>query len=298
MWTRGGGIIHVWYDSRMKSLREVIKDAREKGVAVAHFNVSDSTQLHGVVEVADELQLPVIIGVSEGEAKFIGRRFVAAMVKEYQRQGKPVYLNADHTHDLQGIQESIDAGFDAVIIDAAKLPIEENIKITRGAVALARNSGRDVLVEAELGFIGEGSKVIDAAPVGLEKTNPEVAARFVRETGIDLFAPAVGNIHGVIAGGVNPHIDIPLLRAVVSACDVSLVLHGGSGIPDEDFTQAVQAGIDIIHINTEIRMAYRKGIEEALSADVKEVAPAKYLGKGKDVMKEVVRARMKLFARM
>ncbi len=282
----------------MKSLREVIKDAKDKGVAVAHFNVSDSTQLHGVVEVAEELNLPVIIGVSEGEAKFIGRRFVAAMVKEYQRQGKQVYLNADHTHDLKGIQDSIDAGFDAVIIDGAKLGIEENIALTRDAVALARNSGRDVLVEAELGFIGEGSKVIDAAPVGLEKTNPEVAARFVRETGIDLFAPAVGNIHGVISGGVNPHIDIPLLRSVVSACDVSLVLHGGSGIPDEDFTQAVQAGIDVIHINTEIRMAYRKGIEEALRADEKEVAPAKYLGKGKDVMKEVIRARMKLFARM
>jgi fructose-bisphosphate aldolase, class II len=298
VWTHASGLIPVWYDYCMKSLREVIKDAKEKGVAVAHFNVSDSTQLHGVVEVATELALPVIIGVSEGEAKFIGRRFVAAMVKEYQRQGKPVYLNADHTHDLAGIQESIDAGFDAVIIDAAKLPLEENIKLTRDAVALARNSGRDVLVEAELGFIGEGSKIIEAAPVGLEKTNPEVAARFVRETGIDLFAPAVGNIHGVIAGGVNPHIDIPLLKAVVAACDVSLVLHGGSGIPDDDFTQAVQSGIDVIHINTEIRMAYRKGIEAALTADPAEVAPAKYLGKGKDVMKEVVRARMKLFARM
>ncbi|MFZ2593551.1 MAG: class II fructose-bisphosphate aldolase [Minisyncoccia bacterium] len=282
----------------MKSLREVVADAKEKGIAIAHFNVSDSTQLHGVVEVADELKLPVIIGVSEGEAKFIGRRFLAAMVKEYQRQGKPVYLNADHTHDLVGIQESIDAGFDAVIIDGAKLPLEENIKITREAVALARNSGRDILVEAELGFIGEGSKMIDVAPTGLEKTNPEVAARFVRETGIDLFAPAVGNIHGVLAGGINPHIDIPLLQSIISACGVSLVLHGGSGIPDDDFTQAVQSGIDIIHINTEIRMAYRKGIEAALLADPKEVTPAKYLGKGKEELKAVVKARMKLFARM
>ncbi len=282
----------------MKSLRDVVADAKEKGIAVSHFNVSDSTQLHGIVEVAQELSLPVIIGVSEGEADFIKRNQVAALVHSLRAEGKEVYLNADHTHTLDGIKQSIDAGFDAVIIDAAKLPLEENIKITREAVAMARAAGRDILVEAELGFIGESSKIMDKVPDGVEKTDPEVAARFVRETGIDLFAPAVGNVHGILAGGVNPHIDIPLLQSIISACGVSLVLHGGSGIPDEDFTQAVQSGIDIIHINTEIRVAYRKGIEAALLADPKEVAPYKYLGKGKEALKEVVRARMKLFARM
>jgi fructose-bisphosphate aldolase class II len=282
----------------MKSLREAIAEARQKGVAIGHFNVSDSTQLQGIVEVATELGVPVIIGVSEGEAGFIGRKQVAGLVKAHQAEGKQVYLNADHTHTLDGIKDSIEAGFDAVIIDGAKLPLEENIALTRQAVAMARAAGREVLVEAELGFIGESSKIMEALPTGLEKTNPEVAARFVRETGVDLFAPAVGNVHGVLASGANPHLDVPLIRDVIAACDVPLVLHGGSGTPDEDFVAGIQAGIAIVHINTEIRIAYRKGIEAALAADPKEVAPYKYLTKGKESLKEVVKARLKLFSRI
>lgn len=274
-------------------------EAQRKGIAVSHFNVSDSTQFNGIVEVATSLDLPVIIGASEGEAKFIGIENVIALVHAARAKGLPVFMNADHHRTYESACGAIDKGVDAVIIDGAKLPLKENIELVQRVVAHARavttEIGRDVLVEAELGYIGESSKLLSEVPDGIQKTDPQVAEMFVRETGVDLFAPAIGNIHGIVESG-EPDLDIDLVKNIVTHTKIPLVLHGASGNTEEDVQAAIKAGVAIVHINTEIRVAYRKGIEAALVADAKEVSPYKYLGAGKDEMKKVVEAKMRLFA--
>ncbi|MGH8510729.1 MAG: class II fructose-bisphosphate aldolase [Gammaproteobacteria bacterium] len=280
----------------MRSLREVVADAQSRRIAVGHFNISDSTQLNTIAEAARELGLPVIIGVSEGERAFIGVRQVAALAKDLQAGGQEIYVNADHSHTFETAEEAIDAGFDAVIIDASKEPIDTNIALTKEVVAYAKSRG--TIVEGELGYIGQSSKALDAIPegAGLDKTSPEDAARFIAETGVDLFSPSVGNIHGMLKNMPEPALDIPRIQSISHAGKVPLVLHGASGNSEADIRAAIQAGVAIVHINTEIRVAYRKGIEEGLAAD--EVAPYKYLGVGAAKMKEVVIAKLKLFNRL
>lgn len=280
----------------MRTLREVIHDARSRGVAVGHFNVSDSNQLSAVAAAARELSLPVMVGVSEGERKWFGVPQVAAMVWTFKDAGQEIYLNADHTKTLEGIKEAIEYGFDEVLFDGSKLALDENIAQAREAVAMARGCGRDVVVEGELGYIGSGSSILDEVPegAGLDKTTPELAARFVSESGVDVLAPSVGNLHGLLRGG-NPKLDIERIAVVSAAAAVPLVLHGGSGTSDDDFRAAIKAGCAVVHINTEIRAAYRQGIEEGLAASA-EVNPAKYLVGGTETMKRVVRERLALFA--
>lgn len=284
----------------MQTLREVVHDAVARKVAVGHFNTSNLEVVHAIYDAARELSVPVIIGVSEGERTFTGVAEIAAVVRSIrERDQYPIFLNADHTYSFEKVTEAIDAGFDAVIFDGAKLSLDENIREAQRVVAYARASGRDVLVEGELGYIGQSSKVLDAIPEGVDLaaglTKPEDAARFVQETGVDLLAPAVGNFHGMLKGGVDPALNIETVRAVAAAARVPLVLHGGSGNSIEDFKQSIAAGITIVHINTEIRVAFRRGLEAALAAHPDEVAPYKYLAAAQDAVQAVVMEKLKLF---
>lgn len=239
-----------------------------------------------------------MIGVSEGERTWFGVRQVAAMLQSFKEQGQEIYLNADHTKTLEGIREAIEAGFDEVLFDGSALPIAENMAQAKAAVGMARASGRDILVEGELGYIGSGSTLRDAIPegAGLDKTTPEEAARFAGETGVDLLAPSVGNIHGMLKdASVFKHLDIERIAGISVACGLPLTLHGGSGTGEDDFRGAIKAGCAIVHINTEIRLAYRRGIEEGLKK-TDEVNPAKYLIGGTEAMADVVKRRLALFA--
>jgi fructose-bisphosphate aldolase class II len=193
----------------MKSLRETIHEARARQVAVGHFNISDSNQFNAIVSAALELHVPVIIGLAEGEQKWLGIDSAAAMVHAArQKHNVQVYLNADHTRTFEGCKAAIDAGFDAVLYDGAKLPIDENIAQAKEVVAYAKAAGREVLVEGELGYIGSSSQVHTDIPegAGLDMTTPELALRFVTETGIDLLAPSVGNIHGLLKNRAKPEL--------------------------------------------------------------------------------------------
>jgi len=272
-------------------------DARGRHVAVGHFNISDSTQLNAIADAARELNVPVMIGASEGERKFIGVRQAAALVKALRGAGQEIYMNADHTKSIEGIKEAIDAGYDEVLFDGSELPLEENIAKAKEAVAYARASGRDILVEGELGYIGRSSALLDKIPegAGLDKTDPEVALRFVTETGVDMLAPSVGNIHGMLKNMPDPRLDIERIGAISAAVNIPLVLHGGSGNSEEDFRAAIKNGVAVVHINTEIRVAYRKGIEVGLAAS-DDVAPYKYLIVGEEKVKEVVKAKLQLFS--
>lgn len=285
----------------MNKLRDYIADAERKGIAIGHFNISNLEALHGVCAAARELKLPVIIGVSEGEREFVGIHEAAALVQTYrEKYNQPVFLNADHTYSVEGVKKAIDAGFDAVIFDGVKLSYEDNIIATRECVRYARASGRDVLVEAELGNIGQSSKILDKVPDGVatdEKflTTPEEAKRFVKETGVDLLAPAVGNMHGMLSKGKNPKLNIERISEIRQTCGVPLVLHGGSGTSDSDFQDAIKAGISTIHINTEIRIAFKEALKKALKEQKKEIAPYKFLQPTVDAIKESVKDRLELF---
>jgi len=286
----------------IKTLREYIKEAEKNHVAIGHFNISNIEALHGIYNAAKKLNLPIIIGVSEGEEEFIGRDEIATLVKMIkERDDYPIFLNADHHYSFESVKSSIDAGYDSVIIDAVKLPLEENITLTKKCVEYAKEvsekEGREILVEAELGFIGQSSKLLDEIPEGVSEatmTRSEDAKSFVEKTSINLLAPSVGNIHGMIKGG-NPKLDIERIKEIRENCGVPLVLHGGSGISDSDFREAVKAGISIIHINTEIRVAYREALEKYLQENPKEVAPYKILKPAVEAIEKVVEERLKLF---
>lgn len=291
----------------MKTLREHIQHAREKGLAIGHFNISNLEALHGIVNAAKTLSVPVIIGVSEGERDFVGVKQAVALVRSIREEtGLPIFINADHTYSFDRVKEAIDAGYDSVIIDNAKLPIDENIKITRQVVEYAKealaNTGREVLVEAELGYIGTSSKVMDVLPdgVGIDEsslTSIEDASRFVRETGVDLFAPAVGNIHGMVRGG-NPKINIKRIEDISASAGVPLVLHGASGIGNDELAQAVSAGISIVHYNTELRVAYRDALKSALSEHPDEVAPYKFLASSVQAVEKVVEEKLRIMNKL
>lgn len=286
----------------MISYRDILKEAEEKKIAIGHFNISTVDALWGIFDAAKERNLPVLIGVSEGERDFIGIPEVVSLVRTIREEHDwPIYLNADHTYSFERVKEAIDEGFDSVIFDGAKLSLDENIAITKRSVDYARASGRDVLVEAELGYIGQSSKILDAIPEGASLgemiTKVDEAVRFVKETGVDLFAPAVGNIHGMLKGIPDPALDISRIREISEATGLPLVLHGASGNTDEDLQKAIEAGVRIVHINTEIRVAWKEGVQEHLDAKPDDVAPYAILKDARAHVRDVVGKKLDIFSR-
>ncbi|MCX6703780.1 MAG: class II fructose-bisphosphate aldolase [Candidatus Zambryskibacteria bacterium] len=285
----------------MKTLREAVQEAEEKKVAIGHFNISNLEGLWGVFRAAQSLNVPVIIGVSEGERDFMGVRQVKALVDSIQKEyDYPIFLNADHTYSFERVKEVIDAGYDSVIFDGANISFEENVRLAKQCVDYARACGRDVLVEGELGFIGQSSKILDEIPEGVSfddasLTSPSKAKEFIELTGIDMLAPAVGNVHGMLRGGVDPKLRIDVVKSIKEAVGVPLVLHGGSGNSEEDFKQAIANGVSIVHINTEIRVAYKKGLQLALQENPDEVAPYKFLRQAVKEVQTVAEAKLRMF---
>ncbi len=280
----------------MKTLRECIKEAEEKGVAIGHFNISNLEGFHGVYNAAKKLNVPVIIGLSEGEEDFVGRNEALGMIKEVrEKENFPIFLNADHHYSFERVKLAVDAGFDSVIIDKADLSFEENVKVTKECVDYARSVNKEIIVEAELGFIGSGSNIKDTIPEGAGiLTKPEDAKKFVEMTGIDMLAPSVGSIHGLIKSG-KPHIDTALVAEIKKETGLPLVLHGGSGLRDEDFTNGIKAGIRIVHISTEIRVAYDEALKKSLAEHPDEIAPYKILKPAVEAVEKVVENRLRLF---
>jgi fructose-bisphosphate aldolase class II len=287
----------------MKKLIEYIHEAEEKKIAIGHFNISNLEALWGIFNAARKVGVPAIIGVSEGERDFVGIRQVRALVTSLQQEfDYPIFLNADHSYSFDRVKTVVDSGFDAAIFDGAKLTIEENIAITKQCVEYARSINPEILIEAELGYIGSSSKILDKLPEGVtldpeSLTKPEQAKHFVDSTGVDLFAPSVGNVHGMFVGG-DPGLDIPRIKAIREACGVPMVLHGGSGTSDSDFRAAIEAGISIVHINTEIRVAFVDAVKKAIAEHPDEVAPYKMMKPALEAVEAQVEKRLRLFSGM
>ena len=285
----------------MVKLREVLQTAEAHGVAVGHFNVADLVLLKAVFAAAREMKVPVLVGASEGEREFMGTRQLAALVRSLREEYEyPIFLNADHTHSLEKGIEAAKAGFDSIVFDMTALPFEENIRQTRQAVEELKSIHPEMLVEGEIGNIGSGSEIHQTMPdVSRFMTTPEQARQFVEATRVDILAPAVGNIHGMIAsmvaGQTHKHLDIERILAIKRAIGLPLTLHGGSGTDDGDFRKAIAAGITVVHVNTELRVAWRRGVEQGLRAHPGEVVPYKILPVAMEAVKEVVSARLGLF---
>jgi fructose-bisphosphate aldolase class II len=285
----------------MHDLRTVLKEAQRKGVAVGHFNISDWVLLKAVFASAQELKVPVIVGASEGERTFLGVSQLAALVKSLREEENfPIFLNADHTHSLESAVAAAKAGFDSIVFDLSALPFEQNVRQTRQAVEALKSINPAILVEGEIGDIGTGSEIHDSAPDrAKDLTTPEEAKQYVESTGVDILAPAVGNMHGMLQtmvhGGVRKRLDLTRIKEIKSACGSLLTLHGGSGTEDRDLQKAIAAGINIVHINTELRVAWRRSLEDAFTKKPREVVPYKLLPAAEESIKQVVVARLQLF---
>src|SRR5690606_26346422 len=208
-----------------------------------------------------------------------------------ETRGVPVALHLDHGSSFEIAMKCIRAGFSSVMFDGSHLPFEENVRLTKEIVKVAHAMG--VSVEGELGTIGgvEDDLVVDDADAMLAK--PEEAIRFYEETGVDCLAIAVGTAHGMYKG--EPHIRFDIIEEVTRNIPVPVVLHGGSGVPDEMIRKAIQAGVGKINVNTENQVACTAAIREVLEKDEKVYDPRKYLGPGREAMVEVVRAKIRLF---
>jgi fructose-bisphosphate aldolase, class II len=285
----------------MQELRNQLEEAQSNGVAVGHFNISDWILLKAVCAAAQELKVPVIVGASEGERAFLGVAQIAALVRSLRdEQGLPIFLNADHTHSLESAMAAAKAGFDSIVYDLSALPFAENVKQTRQAVEALKSVNPKILVEGEIGNIGTGSEIHESVPDhSKDLTTPEQANQFVESTGIDILAPAVGNSHGMVQsmvqGNVRKRLDLTRIREIKRATKSLLTLHGGSGTEDHDLEEAIAAGINIIHINTELRVAWRRGLEDAFAKNPREVVPYKLLPIAEESVKQVVLARLRLF---
>ena len=285
----------------MQTLRDALRQAEQRGAAIGHFNVSDLVLLKGVFTAAQELKVPVIVGASEGERSFMGVRQIAALVKSLRDEfDYPIFLNADHTHSLAGAEEVARAGFDSVVFDRSALPRKENVQQTREAVTALKAIHPSILVEGEIGDIGTGSEIHDEVP-DLSKglTDPEEAKRYLAASNIDILSPAVGNMHGMVQsmvqGKTKKRLDLARIAKIKSATGALLTLHGASGTDDDDMRKAIEAGINIIHINTELRIAWRQGLDASLAKQPQEVVPYKILPAAIDAIKQVAASRLKLF---
>lgn len=287
----------------MEPLQQILSEADQHNLALGHFNICDLVALKAVYAAAREVSVPVLVGVSEGERDFIGVHQIAALVRSIREQdGFPIYLSADHTHSIEKACEAARAGFDLVVFDGSALPFKENVSKTKQAVNEMRAIRPSIVVEGELGFIGTSSSIHDKIPEGMSPmTTPEQASEFVGLTGVDVLAPSVGTMHGMLKsmleGETKKHVDPARIAAIKCATQKPLTLHGGSGTNDQGFLDAIEAGITIVHINTELRVAWRRGLESALTQKPDEVVPYKLLPDVVESVKRVAYSRLRLFTR-
>ncbi len=273
----------------MKTLKHYFKRAQKEKFAIGQFNFSDWSQVKGIVAAAQAAKSPIILGTSEGESKFVGLQEAVAMRNVLRKKTNlPIFLNLDHGKSYEYIKEAIAAGYDMVHFDGSKLPLEENIKISKKVVAAAKRKG--IVVEGEVGRIGT-----DASRMYTEKfevkeedlTQVADAMRYLQKAQVTVLAVSVGTFHGMDITGVSPNLRLDRLREIRSKVEVPLVLHGGSGTPEMDVKEAIKLGIGKVNINTETRLAFSNTLRKKLEIDSDEIVPYKYLPEAIDAVQHV-----------
>lgn len=285
--------------------KQYFKKAEDGEYAIGQFNCSTADQVKAVISAAKKLNAPVIIGTSEGEAKFMGLKQAVKIIESYQEEtGLPIILNADHTYkdvkdltNLDKIKELLDAGYNSIHFDGSVLPYEENVKWTSEVVKMCKEKNPEISVEGELGYLPGASKVTKEKVEIKEEylTDSDQALEFVKATGIDRLAVSVGNSHGISFNEDKLQFErIANIKEKVGDLAV-LVLHGGSGIPDEDIQKAVSLGICKININTELRIAFTDAFKKYFTENPDETTPYKYLDAPIEAMQKVVSGKIKVF---
>lgn len=274
------------------NMKEMLIKARKEHYAVGQFNINNLEWTQAILDEAQALNAPVILGVSEGAGKYMGGwTVVSAMVKAYIEAKNitvPVALHLDHGTSFEVCKAAIDAGFTSVMIDASHYPFEENIEMTKKVVEYAH--ARGVSVEAELGKVGGQEDNIVAESM---YADPEECKILVEKTGIDCLAPGLGSVHGPYHG--EPKLGFKEMAYINELLNMPLVLHGGSGIPDEQLRKAIDRGTAKINVNTESQQAWTAIVRKVLSEDSKVYDPRKVIGPGKEGIKAVVRAKCEVF---
>jgi len=282
----------------MMTLKEYFQEAAENKRAIGHFNFSTADQLKAFVEIASELDLPIMAGTSEGEANFLGKFQAVSLVRSWRLTGHPVFLNADHHKSWGSAKEVIDFGYDTVLIDASALPFEQNIELTKKVVDYAKSVHHEIEVEGELGYLRGESQVQKKIEISKDDyTKPEEAKEFVSRTGVDRLGIAFGNIHGIVTGQ-KEHLDIGVLKKIAEAIPgVFLVLHGGSGLKPGEVKEAIKNGISNVHINTELRVAYHDALKKELEKEPDQTTPYKFLTPSYEATKKIIREKLELFSK-
>ena len=272
--------------------KELLQDAHKNNYAVGAFNVNNMEIVQAIIEAAEEMNSPVILQASQGGLKYAGVEYIAALGKLAAEKTKvPVVLHLDHGTDFDQVMLCIRHGFSSVMIDGSKFDLNGNIAITNKVIEVAHAVG--VSVEAELGKIGGTEDHITVDEKDAVFTDPNEAKRFVEETNVDSLAIAVGTAHGVYKG--EPKLDFDRIKTIKEMLNMPLVLHGSSGVPDEAIKKAVSLGINKINIDTDLRIAFAKGIKEFLKENPDSIDPRKILTPAKETMKEAVKAKMTIF---
>ena len=273
----------------LESMTNMLKKAQEGKYAVGQFNINNLEWTQAVLEATKENNAPVILGVSEGAMKYMGGfKVVSAMVNaliETLDVKQPVALHLDHGSSFESCKEAIDAGFSSVMIDGSKLPIDENIAVTKQVVEYAHAKG--VSVEAEVGCVGGNG---DGVVGGVKYADANECKRIVDEAGIDALAAALGSVHGEYHG--EPVLGFKEMEEIRDLTNMPLVLHGGSGIPEQKIKKSIELGHCKINVNTECQQAFTKRVREVLANDDKVYDPRKFLGPGKEAIKQVVTDKM------
>lgn len=272
--------------------KELMDKAEIGNYAIGAFNCNNMEIIQAIIAAAEAENSPVIIQASQGAIKYAGLDYIVGLVSTAARNtGIPVCLHLDHGTDFRQVVQCIAKGFSSVMFDGSKLPLEENIAITRKIVEIASAVG--VSTEAEIGKIAGTEDEVNVHEKEAMLTDPADVKYFVEKTGVDSLAVAIGTAHGQYKS--EPKLDFDRLAEIRSLVDIPIVMHGSSGVPEADVKKAISLGIRKVNIDTNIREAFVKGVREVLTKNPQEIDPRKILGPAKAAMTEIVREKIRIF---
>ena len=275
------------------NMKEMLTVAQENKFAVPAFNIGSGQILKAVVESANEKQAPVILAIHPSELEFLEDSFVASCIEEANKSNVPMVIHLDHGADKGQILRAIRCGFTSVMIDGSHLPYEENVKVTKEIVDIAKSL--NVSVEGELGTIGTTGTSGEGGANEIIYTDPQLAKDFVEKTGVDTLAIAIGTAHGIYPKGMKPELKLDLLKEIRQTVNVPLVLHGGSSNPDAEIAESVKLGVSKINISSDIKAAYYNKCKEVMSENPGWYEPNAIYPPCIEACKEVIEYKMDLF---
>lgn len=270
--------------------KQLLLDAQKGGYAVGAFNVENMEMVQAVVAAAEELRSPVIMQTTPSTVKYADLNYFYENAKvAAQEASVPVVIHLDHGNSFDLAMQAYRTGYTSIMIDGSHEGFEDNIAVTSAVVKACHPGG--VPIEAELGKVGGKEDDLDGGE-GDPYTDPQEAAEFVERTGIDSLAVAIGTAHGVYKG--TPKLDFERLSEIRKAVSIPLVLHGTSGVPDNDVAECIKRGICKVNYATDLRIAFTKGVNQVLKEDPDTIDPKKYNAKGREEVKKYVMNKMKV----